>query len=373
VGSMARPRVPVAALVSNSLITWLVLACEGTVTKTRLNEETPLAPTDASFETSHNVPGYDANGGLIGADHDAGLTGANADAAQATETESGGCQAGEDAATEDARILDSRVDVEFVERGAAACLSAAPPPACGTRCGNGVRDACTGAIGYSDGGGPLEECDGTDLGGATCASLGYAGGALACSASCYFDISQCETYAPTSWPDGGILGPLAEGVALAAGASELGYAWIERDSACNGVRFDRYRPDLTRISESACLGLCDADNVSVAATSTGWLLVIRTTDGVVLLPVDTQGNPSGPIRTIAVDQGSPVLPTLTPRLLTGTVLGGPLLTWTDATGHLLAALLRGDGLKSNRPYRCFPILSRRIPTGLVRFSWGTDS
>ncbi len=45
-------------------------------------------------------------------------------------------------------------------------------------CGNGVLD-------------PGEQCDGTQLGAASCTSLGYASGTLACSADCTFDTSQC--------------------------------------------------------------------------------------------------------------------------------------------------------------------------------------
>jgi hypothetical protein len=37
-----------------------------------------------------------------------------------------------------------------------------------------------------------EECDGSDLGGADCESLGFAAGALACSPSCTLDTSACE-------------------------------------------------------------------------------------------------------------------------------------------------------------------------------------
>ena len=37
-----------------------------------------------------------------------------------------------------------------------------------------------------------EECDGTDLGEATCQSLGYYGGALACTADCTWDRTSCE-------------------------------------------------------------------------------------------------------------------------------------------------------------------------------------
>ena len=36
-----------------------------------------------------------------------------------------------------------------------------------------------------------EQCDGGDLGGATCSSLGYAGGMLACTAACAYEPSGC--------------------------------------------------------------------------------------------------------------------------------------------------------------------------------------
>jgi hypothetical protein len=45
-------------------------------------------------------------------------------------------------------------------------------------CGNGVIDNG-------------EQCDKTDLGGATCGSLGYPGGDLSCTHQCQFDRSQC--------------------------------------------------------------------------------------------------------------------------------------------------------------------------------------
>ncbi|HHH31762.1 MAG TPA: redoxin domain-containing protein [Polyangiaceae bacterium] len=37
-----------------------------------------------------------------------------------------------------------------------------------------------------------DQCDGADLGGATCESLGFARGTLACSAECGFDVAGCE-------------------------------------------------------------------------------------------------------------------------------------------------------------------------------------
>ena len=50
----------------------------------------------------------------------------------------------------------------------------------GPVCGNGVVE--TG-----------EQCDGGDLGGATCTSLGFTGGTLACGGSCQYDTSGCTT------------------------------------------------------------------------------------------------------------------------------------------------------------------------------------
>ena len=46
-------------------------------------------------------------------------------------------------------------------------------------CGNNVREAD-------------EDCDGDDLGGATCETLGYDGGELRCSSDCTFDTELCE-------------------------------------------------------------------------------------------------------------------------------------------------------------------------------------
>ena len=45
-------------------------------------------------------------------------------------------------------------------------------------CGNNLKEAG-------------EQCDGTDLGGATCQSLGYSGGTLSCNPNCTFNTSNC--------------------------------------------------------------------------------------------------------------------------------------------------------------------------------------
>jgi hypothetical protein len=50
---------------------------------------------------------------------------------------------------------------------------------CPSHCGDGTRNCVN------------ENCEGSDLGGQTCEGLGYAGGVLACTASCTFDTSGC--------------------------------------------------------------------------------------------------------------------------------------------------------------------------------------
>jgi hypothetical protein len=47
-------------------------------------------------------------------------------------------------------------------------------------CGNGIREGD-------------ESCDGQDLGGQTCQGLGYSGGALSCAGDCTFELSGCES------------------------------------------------------------------------------------------------------------------------------------------------------------------------------------
>jgi hypothetical protein len=64
--------------------------------------------------------------------------------------------------------------------GDGACTSPETAASCASDCGCG-----NGAVGAG------EACDGADLGGATCESLGFPGGTLACDASCALDPSGC--------------------------------------------------------------------------------------------------------------------------------------------------------------------------------------
>lgn len=45
-----------------------------------------------------------------------------------------------------------------------------------------------------------EDCEGSDLGGKTCISLGYSGGTLSCDIACSFDTTNCLAPTPTPTP-----------------------------------------------------------------------------------------------------------------------------------------------------------------------------
>ncbi len=67
-----------------------------------------------------------------------------------------------------------------------ACVDCFSHVLCGTPplCGNDVIE-------------PSEDCEGADLDDATCGSLGYEGGVLACADDCSYDVTACE--GPTGW------------------------------------------------------------------------------------------------------------------------------------------------------------------------------
>jgi hypothetical protein len=59
-------------------------------------------------------------------------------------------------------------------------------------CGNGIIEPEYG-----------EQCDGTDLGGATCSSLREGFGRLRCGTACFFDVTMCEYVPPSGYGDSG--------------------------------------------------------------------------------------------------------------------------------------------------------------------------
>lgn len=81
----------------------------------------------------------------------------------------------------DAKLVDAKNAAIALRTSIDPAGSGEPGINCGPglmTCGNGVADG-------------LDQCDGSDLDGNTCRTLGFISGTLACDGSCFFDISSC--------------------------------------------------------------------------------------------------------------------------------------------------------------------------------------
>lgn len=90
-----------------------------------------------------------------------------------------------------------------------------------TICGNNIKE-----IG--------EQCDGTDLGGQTCQSLGYYGGTLTCNANCTFNTSNCNILVPPAG-GGGYFWPTKTTVVIQGKAYPLAKITILKDGEVTKV------------------------------------------------------------------------------------------------------------------------------------------
>lgn len=206
-----------------------------------------------------------------------------------------------------------------------------PAPACEPAlCGNGAVDSCSECMpccgGGPGGGGPpcgppwgdadagmcctsaTEHCDGGDLGGATCESLGYAGGTLGCGGSCAFDTTGCNGCAAdprvTSCGRALIDSDAPYALALAATDAEVGLAWITSSGVGadgvapqNRLHFARFRADdLSLIAETGCFGPVDPTFVALTTTPTGWIVAADTYAGTEVITLDASGAVAGASR-----------------------------------------------------------------------------
>lgn len=242
-----------------------------------------------------------------------------------------------------------------------------PVPSCGSSaCGNGARDSCTSqACLQAPTCTVVETCDGADLGGATCASLGFSGGTLACSALCSFDTNQCQTCVSDPHTLACITAPLAADapstLALAATDQDIVVAWVAGPgasaNAAGTVRVARFGADLSLIAEQGCIGPPTAQRVAIARSTTGYILAIDIGGSVIVQPLDSTGAVRGCSRVIANAQ----FPMLAPRIQGANVAGGPLLGWsaspptTGAELEMRATILDDDGAETLSPVTVFPV------------------
>jgi hypothetical protein len=279
------------------------------------------------------------------------------------------------------------VDVPPIDGGTSlACLTGGtPPPQVCARalCGNGRVDACPQCMpcggGLPPGGPPPpprdagvcctdqpEECDGDALGGATCASLGYAGGTLRCGDWCGRDTRGCDACAVSahtrSCIRADVAGVAPTALALATSGDEIGVAWASDDN--HAVHFARYSRALVKLSERDCLGVGDARGVALSAVDGGWLLAVGTDAGTRVVPLAPDGGNRG--------AGS-LLPGATVPMLAARPSGGPLLVATryeDALGAVVVGVvLRADGTMAGAAQ---PLITHETEGGYGSAAWVGD-
>jgi hypothetical protein len=237
--------------------------------------------------------------------------------------------------------------------GTGESCSPGPPQRCPlSLCGNGVLDMCMAPAGF--GFCPLapqmEPCDGTNLAGASCQSVGYGSGTLACS-NCYIDPSECSPCLPldASLVRCGVTPtPQAFAAGIAATASEVATAWLEFDAIGRpALGFARLTPSLDPV---AAPGLLDvgpqapiaAGNVSVrvAPLASGWVVAGYYEPAVFVHAVDAAGQSLGHTMVEQVPWTRPVL--------VSRPGGAPLLLWAKPDG-IRRSVISSDGRSFSPP------------------------
>lgn len=189
-----------------------------------------------------------------------------------------------------------------------------------------------------------EDCDGADLAGEGCESLGYVGGALACS-ECTFETSGCARCEPL---DAELISCAADSTRaryrplIAATDDDVAVVW---DDNQRNVWFQRFTPELNAMDAPRLLDGVQQPR-DLVATPTGWMLAVQSS-AVDVLALDASGtvlrslDVAGPV-SMATDAGPNLV--LVPRRE-----GGPLLLWRESAreasigSELHAALIAADG------------------------------
>jgi hypothetical protein len=236
-------------------------------------------------------------------------------------------------------------------------VNGGPTTPCAVTCGNGTIDSCMYTVACPGPAGHVcpmqtftEICDGNSLGSASCPSLGYAGGTLRCGAWCGFDTRECDSCAHNAGVAACVSAVPEVATpnlfALAASDTEIGIAWIDGESynTRTGLRFARFKPDLSRLSLSDCFGPANPTQVALASTATGWIVAATVADGVHVFALSPAGAPMGTERVIAGAKD--------PLLVSGSA-SGVLLYWT-AGQQSLAELVLPSSAAATTPVVVFP-------------------
>ncbi len=179
-----------------------------------------------------------------------------------------------------------------------------------------------------------EQCDGKNLGGTTCESLGYAGGVISCGADCRLDTSGCSGCATHQkivtclHPSIGGQSPTA--LDIASTPTEVAVVWSSGDYLASTLNFALFDAALNPLRQTLCFA-DDVLSVSIARIEESWMIAAANSGSTTIYLVSN--DEISKVQTIA---GS--APELIER-----PKGGPLLTFVDDAGGLSAALLDVSG------------------------------
>jgi hypothetical protein len=224
-------------------------------------------------------------------------------------------------------------------------------------CGNGVRDTCMAPSG--PGSCPVysfsEQCDGDDMDGQTCTSLGYGSGALVCSSTCWFDTTGCFTCAAGSPPVARcnvVPSTPYSLLSLAATASQTALAWIDQNGlGGTQIGFALLSSTLDVITTGSIFDAGVANNFAqgggsaqIAALPSGWVVLATSTTSMTLYALDSTGNVVAHTAIDPLDNGFGVgNPFLVPQ-----PNGVPLVMW-QIFDTIYAALVSADGRSVSTP------------------------
>jgi hypothetical protein len=163
-----------------------------------------------------------------------------------------------------------------------------------------------------------ETCDGPDLGGETCASLGFGAGTLACQAGCVWrELSECRVCNGPGCHEVTVDPALAptDDVRLVESGRRVRAFWLAEVDETSHLISATVGPDATLTDAPLDLGI--TASVEVVATSAGWIAVGYEHESIVVKAIDVRGriethaldlpDDVGEVRMLATNDGALVM------------------------------------------------------------------